>query len=87
MLKSNWLSLVLGVDFMTLTILKLEFFIFLEIIIYSKASSQNFLENHQSNVILSYFKQNLNNNLFNITYLHTTCIVFLKYVDLSRIFF
>ena len=41
MLKSKWLSLVLDVDFMTLTILKLEFsFIFLEF--YLRASSQNF---------------------------------------------
>ena len=86
MLKSNWLSPVLGVDFMTLAILELEFFTFLEFIIYSNASSQNFVEYHQFNVILSYFKQNLNNNLFNITYLHTTCIVFLKYVGLSWIF-
>ena len=35
-------SLVLDVDFMTLTILKLEFsFIFLEFVIYLRASSQN----------------------------------------------
>ena len=70
MLKSKWLSLVLDVDFMTLTVLKLEFsFIFLEIIIYLRASSQNFVENNQFYVILD-------NRLFNITYLHTACIVF-----------
>ena len=69
--------MVLDVDFITLTILKLEFsFIFLEFIIYLRASSQNFVENHQFNVILSYFKQILDNHLFNITYLHTTCTVF-----------
>ena len=33
-------------------------------------------ENHQFHVILSYFKQILDNHLFNITYLHTTCTVF-----------
>ena len=53
MLKSKWLSLVLDVDFMTLSILK---FIFLEFIIYLKASSQNFVRNHQFHV----FYQNLN---------------------------
>ena len=52
------------------------FFIFLEFIIYLRASSQNFIENHQYDVILSYFKQNLESYLFNITYLHFTCIVF-----------
>ena len=76
MLKNKWLSLVLDVDFMTLTILKLEFFIFLEFIIYLRASPQNFVKNHQFNVILSYFKQILDSHLFNITYLHATCTVF-----------
>ena len=70
MLKRKCLSLVLGVDFMTLTILKLEFsFIFPEFVIYLRASSQNFVENHQ-------LKQILDNHLFSITYLHTTCTVF-----------
>ena len=32
-------------------------FMFLEFIIYLRASSQNFVENHQFTVILSYFKQ------------------------------
>ena len=65
------LSLVLDVDFMTLTILKLEFsFMFLEFVIYFKASSQNFVENHKYNVILLYCKQILDIHLFNITYLH-----------------
>ena len=77
MLKSKWLSLVLDVDFMTLTLLKLEFsFIFLEFIVYLRASSQNFVENHQFNIILSYFKQILDSHLFNITFLHTTYTVF-----------
>ena len=53
MLKSEWLTLILDVDLMTLTILKLEFsFIFLEFTIHLRASSQNFVENHQINVIL-----------------------------------
>ena len=77
MLKSKWLSLGLDIDFMTLTILKLEFsFISLEFNICLRASSQNYVENHQFNVILSYFKHILDNRLFNITYLHTTCIIF-----------
>ena len=77
LLKSKWLSLVLDVDFMTLTNLELEFsFIFLEFIIYLRATSQNFVENHQFNIILMYFKQILDSHLFNITYLHTTCTVF-----------
>ena len=52
MLNIKWLSLVLEVDFMTLTVLKLDFliYIFLEFIIYLRASSQNFVENHQLNV-------------------------------------
>ena len=49
MLKSKWLSLVFDIDFMTLTILKLEIsFIFLEFIIYLRASSQNFVENQRN---------------------------------------
>ena len=57
MLKSKWLSLVLNVNFMTLTILKLEFSsIFLESIMYLRASSQNFVENHH----LMYFYHILN---------------------------
>ena len=77
MLKSKWLSMVLDVNFMTLIVLKLEYsYIFLESIIYLRASSQNFVENHQLNVILSHFKQILDNHLFDLTYLHTTCIVF-----------
>ena len=40
--------MVLDVDFITLTILKLEFsFIFFDFIIYLRASSQNFVKNHQ----------------------------------------
>ena len=76
-LRSKWLSLNLDVDFMTLTISKLDFsFIFLEFIIYSRAPSHNFVKNHQLNVILSYFKQSLDNHLFRITYLQTTWTIF-----------
>ena len=75
MLKSKWLSMVLDVDFMTLTILKLEFsFIFFEFIIYLRASSQSFYENHQFNVFLLYFKYNLDNHLFNIVVARWWCI-------------
>jgi hypothetical protein len=57
MLKSKMVESGLDVDFMTLTILKLEFsFIFLDFIIYLRAS-QNFVENHHFNVILSYLKE------------------------------
>ena len=57
MFKSKWLTLVLDVGFLTLTILKLEFSsTFLEFIVYLRASSQNFVGNHQNNVMLSYFK-------------------------------
>ena len=52
------------------------FYIFLEFIICWRASSQNFVENYQFNVISLYFEQILDSYLFNITYLHTTCIVF-----------
>ena len=53
------------------------FFIFFELTIYLRASSQKFVENHQFNVILSYLKQLfLDIHLFNVTYLHTTCTVF-----------
>ena len=52
------------------------FIIILSIIIYFKASLQNFVEIHQIYLILSNFKQSLDDYLFNITYLHTTCIVF-----------
>ena len=68
---------ILDIYFMTLTILKLEICVkFLVWIIYLRASSQNFVENHQFNIILSYFKQILDNHLLNITYLHTICTVF-----------
>ena len=56
----------------------LSYLIFLEFIIYLRASSQIFVENQQINVILSYLKKILENHLFNITYLHTTCTVFWK---------
>ena len=43
MSKSKWFSVVLAIEFMTLTILKLEFsFIFLEVIIYLRELSQTF---------------------------------------------
>ena len=57
MLKSKWLNLVLNVNFMTLNVLKLDLFIFLEFIIYLRASSQSLVENHNFYVDLSYFKQ------------------------------
>ena len=62
---------------MTFTIQKLEFsFMFLKFIVYLSASSKDYVKNHQLNVILSYSKQILDSHLFDITYLHTTCIVF-----------
>ena len=77
MLNSKWLNMVLDVIFMALNIQIHDlFFKFLIFIMYLKASSQNFVENHPFNVILFYFKQISNNNLSNITYLHTICTVF-----------
>ena len=77
MLKSKWFNLVLDIDFMTLNILKLDFFcIFLELIINMRASSQNFVENHQFNVSLLYIMQNLDSCLFKIAYLHIICTTF-----------
>ena len=77
MFKSKWLILVLDVDFMSFTILKLKFsFIFLEFGVYLRASSQNFVENHHFNVILLYFRQMLDIHLFKIIYLHNTCTIF-----------
>ena len=52
------------------------FFTSLELIIFMRASSQNFVENHQFDVFLSYFKQILESHFFHITYLHATCTVF-----------
>ena len=58
MLKSKWVSLNLDIDLMTLIILQLEFsFIFLKFTIYLRLLLENFVENHQFNVISSYFKQ------------------------------
>ena len=54
----------------------INFFLFLEFIIYLRASPHNFVKNHQFNVILTYFKQILDSHLFNITYLHATCNIF-----------
>ena len=53
-----------------------NFSILLKLIIYLRPSSLNFVENHKFNVNLFYLKQNLNNYLFNITYMHTTCAFF-----------
>ena len=77
MLKSKWLSTIVDVNFMTWIILKLDSsFMFLEFISYCRASSKNFVEIHQFYVIVSYFKQILDNHLFNVTYLHNTCTIF-----------
>ena len=60
-----WLNLVLDVDFMTLKKIKLDFlFIFIEFITNLKATLQNLVEKHQFYVILSYFKQLLDNYMF-----------------------
>ena len=58
MLKSKCLSTILEVNITTLIISKLGFsFIFLEFIVYLRASSQNFVENHKFNVILLYLEK------------------------------
>ena len=53
------------------------FFMFLEFIFYLRASSQKLHKKTQTlcNFIL-YFQQILDIHWFNITYLHTTCIIF-----------
>ena len=85
MLKSKWLSLVLDIDFMTLTILKLEFsFIFLEFVIYLRASWQDFVGIPLFLCFLFYFEQILDNHLFDITYFAQHL---LKYVEFSWIYF
>ena len=48
------------------------FLMFLEFNINLRASSQNFVENHRFDVVLSYFKHILDMYQFNITYLHIT---------------
>ena len=74
MLNNKWLKLVLDVDFLTLNYLILERnSLFLD---HLRASSQKIVKDHQFDVLLSYFHQILDNGLFNITYLHTTCTVF-----------
>jgi hypothetical protein len=57
MLKRKWLNKVLNAKYMTLSILKSNFLIFLEFIINLSASLQNIVEKHQFNIILSHFKQ------------------------------
>ena len=88
MLKSKRLNLFFGVDFMTLTISKLDYLfiylLFLEFIVYLRASSQNFVETHQLLLFpFWYFIHMLENQLFNITYLHTTCTI----SKICRLFF
>ena len=71
---------------MTFTIFKLEFsFIFLEFIIYLRASSQNFVVNHQFNVILLYLKQISDSQLTVVQYhlLAHHLYRLLKYVEFS----
>ena len=79
MLKSTWLNLVLNVNFMNLNILKLEFFHFLEFIIYLRLSSQNFVENHQFKWNLLYFFLKIVD--YHLLAHHLHC--HLQYVDFS----
>jgi hypothetical protein len=82
MLRNKGLSMILNVDFMTLTILKLVFFsfIFLEFIMYLMASTPICFRKPSILCNFIIFKK-IDSHLFNITYLHTTCTIFLKYVD------
>ena len=83
MIKSKWLSLVLDVDFLTLIILKLEFsFIFLEFVIYLRASSQNLWKP----LIFSNFfvlQTNFRQTLVQYHLLANHLYRLLKYVDFS----
>ena len=74
-----------GRRLMTLIILKLDLsFILLGFIFYLRASSKNFVENHQFNVILSYFKTNCRLSLVQFAHhLHRL----LEYVNMSWICF
>ena len=79
MLKSEWLNLVLDVNFVTFNYFELELFSYSLNSSYSWGHHHFFkkeilVENHQFNVILSYFKQKFHNYLFNIT----TCSVLLN---------
>jgi hypothetical protein len=57
---------------MSLTILKLEFVLIIPWNHYLlEGTSQNFVENQQFNVMLSFFETILESHVFNITYLHT----------------
>ena len=77
MFKSKWLNLVLDVNFMTLNILKVDLFLHIPWIHYKlEGIITQICRKHQSKVILAYFKQSLDNHLFNITYFHTTRVVF-----------
>ena len=77
MLRNKWLSMILDVDIMTLSIVKLEIsFILLELIVYLRTCHKTLVENHQ-------FKQISESHLFNIVYLHHL----LKYIDFSWNFF
>ena len=55
--QRKWLNLVLDENFISLNILKFIFFffIFLQIIVHLSAPSHKFKENHQFNVILTYY--------------------------------
>ena len=58
------------------------FFIFLEFIINLRATLQNFVEKYQFNVILSCFKQILDNYMFNIS----TCTLLAPSSKICRLF-
>ena len=81
MLKSRWLNMILNVDYMTLSIFKLEFFsFFLNSLSTRRHHNKHLSSTIKFNVVSSYYMNiNLNNCLFNITYLHRL----LKCVDFS----
>ena len=66
----------LDIDLHDFKYFEVGIFHILKFIIYLRASSQDFVETHQLNVILPYLKQIADSSLINITYLHTTCTVF-----------
>ena len=79
--------MVLAIDFMTLNILKLDinFYIFPKFIVNLRHHHKHLLE-HSFNVILSRFKQLLDNHVFKISTC-TPLALFSKICRLSLIFF
>ena len=71
-----------SLNFMTLNILKLKFFIFFDFTIKLRATFQKSIEEHQFDVISSCFEQILDNYVFNIS----TCTLLAPPSKICRLF-